>query len=342
MGTVFKRKGNKGPPTWQAKIRRKGHPFLSASFSNQADAEAWVKKVEAEFEANKAVTAAATARAKLSHSADPLHLPFGYLIERYMAEVTPTKRSARVEAIRLKAMMKDDIAALTPAQLTHKVIAAWRDERLTKVSNDTVIRDLGTIGSIIETARREWDLALKENPVRLVRKPRPNPSRERRLLPDEEAAILNEAGNSRGGFLHSIIVLALETAMRQGEIANLDWKFVNLPERRIHLTVTKNGSTRGVPLSKRALAILESLPERSGAVFPGATQEAIKRAFKNAASRAGVEDFHFHDLRHEATSRFFEKGLSMMEVASITGHKSLSMLQRYTHLDAGKLASRLD
>jgi len=205
-----------------------------------------------------------------------------------------------------------------------------------------VNRDLNLIGHLIEIARKEWGVALSVNPVRCIRRPKSNPARERRLAPGEEAALLAAADRAKGGYLRTVIVLALETAMRQGEIAGLDWTNINVPQRRLYLPMTKNGSSRGVPLSLKAIAVLESLPERPGPVFPGVTTEAIKRAFRNACKRAGIEGLHFHDLRHEATSRFFEKGLNMMEVASITGHKSLSMLRRYTHLDAGKLASRLD
>jgi integrase len=108
------------------------------------------------------------------------------------------------------------------------------------------------------------------------------------------------------------------------------------------LPETKNGESRGVPLSLAAIQVLKALPRSvSGAVFPGVTSEAIKRAFIRACRRAEIENFRFHDLRHEATSRLFEKNLDMMEVASITGHKTLQMLKRYTHLRAEDLARKL-
>ncbi len=342
MGTIFERSTNKGPATWQARVRRKGHPELSASFPSRAEAENWLIAVEAGFDANNVVLAADSARAKLSRSADPLHLPIAYLIDRYMAEVTPAKRGAETEAIRLRAMKRHDLAAYTLGQLTPQVLAAWRDSRLQKVTGSTVNRDLNTLSHLIEMARKEWGAAIIENPVRMIRRPKSNPGRERRLMPGEESALVTSADRGKGGFLRSVIVLAIETGMRRGEIVGLDWQYVNLAQRRLHLTITKNGSSRGIPLSRKAIAILEALPGRSGPVFPGVTAEAIKRAFQNACKRVHLEDLHFHDLRHEAISRFFEKGLNPMEVASITGHKTLSMLRRYTHLDAGKLASRLD
>ncbi|MDM5182201.1 site-specific integrase [Massilia sp. DJPM01] len=298
--------------------------------------------VEGELDAIKVWLAIDAARAKLVPYADLLRAPFSLLIDRYIADVTPLKKGRSSETARLNALRRSALATYKMAELTRPVLAQWRDARLKQVASGTVLRELAIIQNIIEIARREWGLDLAENPLVLLKKPTPAPPRERRPTDAELDAILREAERSRGGFLRDVVVFAIETGMRQGEIAGLDWRFVNLSQRRIHLTMTKNGSTRGVPLSRKALAVLESQPSRSGSVFQGATPEAIKRAFQNACKRAGVKDLRFHDLRHEATSRYFEKGLSMMEVASITGHKSLSMLQRYTHLDAGKLAHRLD
>lgn len=341
MGTLVKRVSLHGT-SWQAKIRRKGQPHLTKTFRLPEDAEAWMHAVEGELDAVNVWIAIDAARAKLVPYADLLRAPFSVFIERYMRDITPFKKGRASEATRLKALARSTLATYTMEQLTRPVLAQWRDARLKQVASGTVLREMAIIQNVIEIARREWGLDLAENPVALLSKPAPALPRERRPTDAELGAIMLAAERSRGGFLRDVVIFAVETAMRQSEIAGLNWQFVNLPHRRLHLTVTKNGRTRGVPLSKKAIAVLESQPSRSGKVFEGATPEAIKRAFQNACKRAGVKDLRFHDLRHEATSRFFEKGLSMMEVASITGHKSLSMLQRYTHLDAGKLASRLD
>jgi len=129
--------------------------------------------------------------------------------------------------------------------------------------------------------------------------------------------------------------------MRRGELLSTLWSDVHIEESYIHLPMTKNGSSRDVPLSSRARDILSDLPRGlSEVVFP-IHFEALKGLWKRACKRADIEDLHFHDLRHEATTRFFEKGLNVMEVAAITGHKDLRMLKRYTHLDVKKLASSL-
>lgn len=150
------------------------------------------------------------------------------------------------------------------------------------------------------------------------------------------------AWSAKNPYLYPVVRLAIETAMRQGELAGLCWEHVDLRRRIAHLPDTKNNEARTVPLSSAAVDILRSLPHSVGdEVFSGVTVEAIKRSFARAVRRAGIEDLRFRDLRHEATSRFFERGLNIMEVSAITGHKDLTMLKRYTHLRAEALAKKL-
>ncbi|CDL65243.1 putative integrase recombinase protein [Burkholderia phage Bp-AMP4] len=238
---------------------------------------------------------------------------------------------------------------------TKDVVAKWRDERLEKVSGSTVNREMNLLGHVIEKARKEWGVELPENPVQEVERPKHSPHRERRLRDDEEARLLFAAEKARNKYLRPLIVLALETAMRRAELVNLQWEFIDIPKRRIHLIEgggvngdfsIKNGSSRVVPLSKRAIDALEAYQpdpaKRKGQVFEELTEEAVTQAFTRTVARAKMENFHLHDLRHEATSRFFEKGLSIAEVKSITGHKSMSALERYVHINAGGLAAKLD
>ena len=197
------------------------------------------------------------------------------------------------------------------------------------------------------------------NPVAQIRLPKKSTSRERRLLPGEEEKILI-ACDEYGGDLPSIVRLALTTVMRRGELASLTWDNVDLKKRMATLPETKNGEKRIVPLSKEAIQILKDLPRRlDGKVFGFIDSHSITTAFIRSVSRArstyekdcaekGMKpdpvflvDPAFHDLRHEATSRLFEKGLNPMQVAAITGHKTLQMLKRYTHLKAEDLAELL-
>lgn len=220
-------------------------------------------------------------------------------------------------------------------------IARYRDERLRKVTPSTVKRDLVLLGHVFEVARKEWGIHV-HNPVRDIRLPADNRPRDRRLQAGEEARLLEACREARNPWLLPIVQLALETDMRQGELIRLHWEHIDLNRRTAHLPDTKNGEARTVPLSTTAVRVLRTLPRSlHGPVFPGVTTEAIKRAYIRAVRRAGIENLRFHDLRHEATTRLFEKGLNIMEVASVTGHKDLRMLRRYTHLKAEDLARKL-
>ncbi len=129
--------------------------------------------------------------------------------------------------------------------------------------------------------------------------------------------------------------------MRRGELLKLKWEDIDLEKQVAHLEMTKNGSKRDVPLSKRAKEILSGMPHCiNGRVFP-LTEDSVKGLWSRLSKRTGIYDLRFHDLRHEATSRLFEKGLNIMEVSAITGHKDLRMLKRYTHLRAEDLAKKL-
>jgi integrase len=264
------------------------------------------------------------------------------VLERYRRDVTPTKRGALDENLRLKAMALRPFARIRMSALTSSHLAAYRDERLKGVSGATVNREFNVLSHAIDTARREWDIYMPVNPCTLVRRPSQGRPRNRRLQGDEEQRLMAACRAARNPWLVHFVALAIETGMRRSEILGLLWTNVDLEKRVAHLLMTKNGESRGVPLSSRAVAILRALPPScTGRVFGELTVEALKLSFKRAVRRAGIDGLRLHDLRHEATSRFFEKGLNVMEVASVTGHKTLQMLKRYTHLSAGDLAMRL-
>ncbi|MHB8387596.1 MAG: site-specific integrase [Metallibacterium sp.] len=203
-------------------------------------------------------------------------------------------------------------------------------------------------------------IALPGNPVASVRRPAAVRARDRRLEAGEEARLLEALGDragtvkgakrsggyrvgTRNPWMRPLVLFAIETAMRQGELLALRWENIDLKAQTAHLEDTKNGESRTVPLSSRAVAVLEALPRSSGMderVFP-VTAQAVKLAWKRATKRAGLEDLHFHDLRHEATSRLAEKLPNLIELAAVTGHKDLRMLKRYYHPRAADLAKKL-
>ena len=209
------------------------------------------------------------------------------------------------------------------------------------MSAQTIKHYLAVGNRLYKAAAREFGIPLPlGNPVASVRAPTVSNARERRLEAGEEARLFAALGASRGLHLKSVVLLALETAMRRGEILALRWEHIDLKRRVAHLPETKNGSTRDVPLSTAAVAVLAALPRGiAGRVF-STSETAITEGFQRAAKRAGLPDFRFHDLRHEATSRLADK-LQMHELGKVTGHKSPRMLMRYYHPRAEDLAKKL-
>jgi integrase len=238
--------------------------------------------------------------------------------------------------------MRKPIARWSLANLNASRIAAYRDERLKQVSNGTVIRELAYLSSIINHARREWGINTP-NPVQHVRKPPSPAGRTRKLSGDERSSLLAalEPKGRQNIWTRLIVILALETAMRRSELLSLRWENIDLTCQAALLPDTKNGTPRTVPLSTAAVELLESLPRNiSGEVFP-VKYFTLDAAFKRAVKRAGLKDFHFHDLRHTAITAMAEKLPNLIELSAVTGHKSFSMLKRYYHPDVHTLARKL-
>ena len=316
---------------WRVKIRRAGLMAQTKTFDNRTHAQQWARSVESDLDKGIVVDRRTAQRLSLAE-----------VLERYRREVTPTKRGSLDENLRLKAMAQRPFARIRMSALTSSHLAAYRDERLKVVSGATVNREFSVLSHAIDTARREWDVYMPTNPCTLVRRPPQGRPRDRRLQGDEEERLLAACRGARNKWLAHCVALAIETGMRRGELLGLLWDNVDLKRRAAFLPVTKNGESRGVPLSSRAVAVLRGLPATSnGRVFGELTPLALRLSFNRATRRAGITGLRLHDLRHEATSRFFEKGLNVMEVASVTGHKTLQMLKRYTHLSVTDLATRL-
>jgi integrase len=201
--------------------------------------------------------------------------------------------------------------------------------------------DLAMLSRLFEVAATDWGMESLSNPVRKVNKPKLPGGRTRRLEGDEEQRLLAASPPVFG----QVVRFALETAMRREEISRLTWENVDLERRFVHLPQTKNGEARSVPLSPVALTLLRKMREHSGdksyTVF-GMSPDAITQAMEQARKKAGIQNLHFHDLRHEAVSRLFENtDLDIMEIKTISGHRSMQMLARYSHLRAHRLADRL-
>lgn len=277
-------------------------------------------------------------------------MKFKEALENYFNRVSIIKKGVAQERFRIQQLSRSFLGELEVLEINSVHIATYRDERLgslnmrtqKKISPATVRLELSLLSNFFEIARTEWGLC-DDNPVKKVRKPKTPPGRDRRLTPREERKILRYCQGQNNIELLSIVVFAVETAMRQGEILGLCWENVNLSQRVATLHETKNGTKRDVPLTLLAREMLLKMGARpEGRIFTY-TSNGLKSTWRFMLQKLLIEDLHFHDLRHEAVSRLFEKGtLDMMEISAISGHKSLSMLKRYTHLKAHKLVRKLE
>jgi len=222
-------------------------------------------------------------------------------------------------------------------------------------TNNTVRLELALLSHLFTLAIKEWGLGLPFNPVAQIRRPSPGAGRNRRLTPAETQRLLTEVDAYSNPMFSWIVRIALETGMRLSEISGLRLGQVDLPRRVVRLDITKNSSPRTVPLTKKATSAFQAAidnplrpPETDLVFFGEPGRDGVRRpylfdkAWNDAKKAANLTDFRFHDLRHEAVSRLVEAGLSDQEVSAISGHKSMQMLKRYTHLRAEDLVNKLD
>ncbi|WP_068320922.1 site-specific integrase [Polynucleobacter yangtzensis] len=327
MASIRNRNGK-----WQARITRKGQEAVAKSFHSKQDAEKWARQLETEIDKGSYTNTTLAERTL-----------FKDVIERYVQEVTLKTRSMKEDAYRLKALARHSIANLRMTALTPIKVAEYRDERLKLVSNGAVIRELSYFSSIINHAKREWGINMV-NPIPLVKKPQ-SPQGRNRILTEEELGLLYAALTPRvknaNHWILPLTKFALESAMRRGEILGLRWEHIDLQKRTAFIPITKNGESRLTPLSTTATEILQSLPRNlHGAVFP-VTACALSAAIDRARTKAKIEDFHFHDLRHMAITRLAEKLPNLIELSAVSGHRSLTMLKRYYHPNPEHLAQKL-
>jgi integrase len=313
--------------SWTAQVR-KGGQHHTATFPNKVQAQEWAAQIEADIIAGK-----------LGKSPDKT---FSDLIDRYIKEITPTKRGERPEKLRLERIKRDKIALIKLADLTPDVFADWRDRRLKEVGNASVIREFTTLSHACTVAVKEWRW-LRANPLSSVRRPPDNPPRQRLITQDEIDRILLVCGadySTKLGRVGAAFEFAIETAMRAGEICSLTVD--NVHANHVHLPLTKNGTSRDVPLSGKAKIILDSLRENCPDQCFGLSSAVLDTLFRRARTRAIVDGITFHDARRLAITRMSKK-LGLMELARVSGHRDLSILQRvYYTPDVSELAEKLN
>ncbi len=333
---------------WQAKVRRQGWPNQSKTHRTKIEAEAWARQIESGFD--RGVLAASTQIGKTT---------FGSVANRFATEFAPHHYRGEAWATKLAHLVRI-LGAYSLTALTAERIAAYRDARLKepdarfkdskiapKISNSTVKGELDVLSKILDVAQKEFGLILPiGNPVLAVRKPSEPEARDYRLSPAEWDELLLQCHKSRCIYLASAVMLALETSMRQGELRGLAWADVDLIKQvailRVKIGASKLKQKRAVPLSVAAVTTLEKLQKPSTERVIPLSRQSLYGAFKTACRRAGVPNFRWHDIRHEALSRYAERGdLSVIEMAAISGHKTLQTLSKYIHLQANRLALKL-
>lgn len=332
MASFEKRAGH-----WRVVVRRNGDR-RSATFTTKAAAVSWAAEQENDIQNVK--------RGGLPKKT------WRQALARYREEESPKKRGKRWEEIRIDAMVGDEekrglmagLLNLQLADLTTVHLAEWRDDRMKQVKASTVDRELNLVSAILETARREWKW-LHKNPMHDVRRPPKTPARTRRIADDELRRILlalcfDDARPITQKRQQVAVAwqLAIETAMRQGEVLGLTWE--NIRGKVAHLPKTKNGDARDVPLSARAMVLLEKLKGLDAVQCFTVRSGSCDSLFRKARASAGVVGLTFHDSRREGTSRLSKK-VDVLTLARITGHKDINELMTYYQTDMAAVAEQI-
>jgi integrase len=314
----------KNGKSWQGIIRRTGFQPLSKTFPLKSQAREWAVNTERDL---------------LAGRYNPHKHTVASALTKYERDESPKKRGARWETLRLRAFARHRIASRPLFRLSEADIAEWREDRLRSVSGATVRREMNLWQSVFEVARKEWKW-IDRNPVDDVKKP-PSPRARRRGVTNDEVAQL--APHFRGPLMAEVFAafcLGIETAMRAGEMTGLERHQINLKTRVAHLTKTKNGDDREVPLSPAAVGIIGGLLADGRQRLFHVTNRSRDVLFRKGRKAAGIEGLNFHDSRSEGISRLSKK-MDVLELARVVGHRDPKSLMHYYRADAAAIARRL-
>lgn len=336
MAQINKYRGEK----WRARIRKVGYPEQAKTFDTKRDAEKWARAIESSIDNG----------GQLQDVQEAKGITIGSIFERYLAEQTPLKKSSKGERNTIKRLLLADFMVRRLNQLKPEDIRAWRNLRITQVSAASVNREYTTLNSIINYAMREWAIPMPINPCKLVSRPQGSDVHRNQRWTDEDIKkVLLASGHKDGqapffpkDYVGWAVQVALETAMRMGEICLLKVADFHAAERYCYLETTKNGSARQVPLSTKAIKILELLTkgkQQDDLIFP--PKGTLGVYFRDARNKAGLQGQTFHDFRHESATRWSKKFPNVLELSAVTGHKSLQSLKRYYNPTAMELALKM-
>ncbi len=335
MATITERKTPAGKKSFQVMIRLRGHPTQTATFSRKTDAKKWAAATESDIREGRYFKTSSSRKHTL-----------GELIDKYIATVIPTKGRMGKDQKTQLLWWKKELGAYLLCDITPPLIADSRDKLLSEItcrnklrSPATVVRYLAALSHTFSVATREWEWTTI-NPVTNVRKPKEPSGRIRFLSPDELKRLLKCCQDYPEKHIYVIVVLALATGMRQGEILNIRWQDIDLQREQIVLLKTKNKERRTVPLTGLALDLIYkrhngNILSEDQLIFGRTDSDQpmnIRMSWDKVVKLAALDNFHFHDLRHTAASYLAMDNASLVELADILGHKTLQMVKRYAHL----------
>ncbi len=323
MSTILKLKNSS---KWQAQIARKGIR-KSKSFKTKTEAKDWAARQEYLITSNSAPNLIC-------------NKTFSNALDKYIKEISPTKKGERSEVLRLESFNRSFLAPIKLQKITHDDIIKWRDNRLRQVSPPSVLREMGIISNVFNVAIKEWRW-ITLNPLADIKKPPNSKPRDRRITQDEINTLVEVmTKNGEPNKVALIFLFAIETGMRAGEICKLSWENVDIENRVALLLDTKNGTNREVPLSRKAIEILRALPRVQELCF-NTTPRRLDGSFRKYRDKTTIKDLHFHDTRHEAITRLAQK-FSVLPLARIIGHSNINQLQTYYNESAKDLVRFLD
>ncbi len=345
MANIERRISKDGKTSYRVKIRLKGFPSQSATFERLTDAKNWTQQTESAIREGRHFK---TTEAKRHTLAD--------LADRYCRDVLAKKPKNARDQIRQFEWWKSELGSHTLADVTPSLLAQYRDKLASGITSHgkprspaTVNRYMAALSAAFTTAVKEWGW-MEDNPMRKVTKPKEPRGRVRFLSDDERNRLLKACKESTNPYLYTVVILALSTGMRQGEIMGLTWDVVDLNQGRAILHETKNGERRAVAITGHALEVLKELNKvrriDCNLLFPAKESTPqkpqkpidLRTPWETAVKKAELKDFHFHDLRHSAASYLAMNGASLAEIAEVLGHKTLQMVKRYAHLSEGHTA----
>lgn len=335
MAAIESRRNDDGALSYRVKVRLKGHPAATGTFQRLTDARRWGQTTEAAIREGRYFK---TAEAKRHTLAD--------LVDRYISEVLPTKPKNSSNSKQHLLWWKTQLGAYPLSDVGPALVVKCRNKLLgtttrrgTKMANGTVVRYMASLSHAFSLAVKDWQW-IDDSPLRKVSKPKEPRGRERFLSDDERLALLQACKASTSRYLYVVVVLALSTGMRRGEIMTLRWPQIDIPRGRVLLYATKNDTSRAVPLTGLALTLIGELAKvrriDTDLVFPGIAKQIrpvdLTKPWTTALTHAGLTNFRFHDLRHSAASYLAMNGATTIEIAAVLGHKTLQMVKRYSHL----------